>query len=89
MLRVLEQYMEETSKLANMNISMLVTGERILQAKMEDIVKELHHNTMVLPRGIEQRTEYLEQELEWVQVLISKVLQLINKGKIITDSLGK
>jgi len=56
---------------------------------MSDILNELRHNTMILTKAIDHRTDSLEQELEWSNALLSKARQLLYNSRIITANLEK
>jgi len=58
----------------------------LLQAKLTDVLKELRQNTVTLTQGIESRTEFLAQELDWLSVFQAKSLQLVHKGKKLSNS---
>jgi len=73
-LKILERYTEESSQRTKLDVSRLVTGELILQSRMSDMLNELRHNTMILTRAIDHRTDSLEQEPEWSNALLSKAL---------------
>jgi len=70
-----------------MEVRRLVTGERLLQAKVIDVLQELRQSTTALTQGIESRTEFLAQELDWLSVFQAKALQLIHKGWKLSNSL--
>jgi len=70
-----------------MEVGRLITGERLLQAKVNDVLRKLRESTMILTRGIESRTEYLGQELDWLSVFQSQALKLLHNGKKLTQSL--
>jgi len=89
-LKTLERYTDESSRRTKqLHVSRLITEERILQNKMTENQNELLHNTMVLTIVIEHRSDNLKQELDWTNVLLSKALQLLYNGKIITANLEK
>jgi len=65
-LKALERYTNDTSKTTRMEVNRLVTGEKLLQAKVVDVLQELRQRTITLTQGIESRTEFLAQELDWL-----------------------
>jgi len=86
-LKALERYTDDTSKTTRMEVNRLVTGERLLQAKVNDVLHELRLSTITLTEEIEARTEYIQKVLEWMGVFQNKALQLVHKGRKLTDSL--
>jgi len=91
-LKALECYRDDSSKTTRMEVSRLVTGERLLQAKVVDVLQELRQSTITLTQGIKSRTEFLAQELDWLSVFQSKAfffynLQFIHEGRKLSNSL--
>jgi len=86
-LKALECYTDDSSKTTKMEVSRLVTGEKLLQVKVVDVLQEIRQSTITLTQGIESRTEFLAQELDWLSVFQAKVLQLIHKGRKLSNSL--
>jgi len=86
-LKGLERYTDDSSKTTRMEVSRLVTGEKLLQAKVVYVLQELRQSTTSLTQGIESRTEFLAQELDWLSVFQAKALQLILKGRKLSYSL--
>jgi len=70
-----------------MEVNRLVTGEKLLQAKVVDVLQELRQSSITLTQGIESWTEFLAKELDWLSVFQNKSLQLIHKGRKLTNSL--
>jgi len=88
--KTLERYTDDSSKTTRMEVSRLVTGERLLQAKVTEVLRELRDITIIiLIGGIESRTEYLAQELDWLSVFQSKTLKLLHNSMKLTNSLQK
>jgi len=79
-LKILERYTDDSTKTTRMKVGRLITGEKLLQAKVTDVLRELGESTMILTRGIESRTEYLTQELDWLSVFQSIALKLLHNG---------
>jgi len=86
-LKILERYTDDSTKTSRMEVGRLIPGEKLLKAKVTDVLRELRENTMILTRGIESRTEYLTQELAWLSVFQSMALTLLHNGKKLTHSL--
>jgi len=86
-LKALERYTDDSSKTTKLEVSRLVTGERLLQAKVVDVLQEVRQSTITLTQGIKSRTEFLAQELYWLSVFQAKALQLIHKGRKLSNSL--
>jgi len=86
-LKTLERYTDDSYKTTRMEVSRLVTGEKLLQAKVTDVLGELRKSTIILTQGIESRTKHLAQELDWQSVFQSKALKLLHNGKKVTHSL--
>jgi len=87
-LKILDRYTDDSTKTTRMEVGRLITGENILQAKVTDVLGELRESSMILTRGIESRTEYLAQELDWLSVFQSKAIKLLHNGKKLTHSLN-
>jgi len=51
-LKALERYTDDSSKSTKMEVSRLLTGERLLQAKVIDVLQELRQSTTALTKGI-------------------------------------
>jgi len=51
-LKALDRYTDDSSKSTKMEVSRLVTGERLLQAKVIDVLQELSQSTTALTKGI-------------------------------------
>jgi len=51
------------------------------------VLQELRQSTITLTQGIESRTEFLGQELDWLSVFHAKALQLIHMGRKLNNSL--
>jgi len=51
------------------------------------VLQELRQSTITLTQGIESCTEFLAQELDWLSVFQAKALQLIHKGRRLSNSL--
>jgi len=47
-LKTLERYTDDRSKTTKMEVSRLVTGEKLLQAKVVDVLQELRQSTTAL-----------------------------------------
>jgi len=86
-LMALERYTDDSSKTTKMEVSKLLTGERLLQAKVIEVLQELRQSTTALTQGIESRTEFFAQELDWLSVFQAKALQLIHKERKLSNSL--
>jgi len=70
-------------------VNRLIKGEKLLQAKVSDVLKELRISTVMLTEGIKSRADYLMQEMEWIGTLQAKTIKLLYHGKIVTNSLQK
>jgi len=68
-------------------VNRLVTGEKLLQAEITDVLREMGESAIILTRGIESRTDYLAQEIDWFSVLQAKTLQILYSGKILSANL--
>jgi len=86
-LEALESYTDDSSKTTRMEVNRLVTGEKLLQAKVDDVLQELRLSTITLTGEIEARTVYVLQALDWMSVFQNKALLLVHKGRKLTDSL--
>jgi len=70
-------------------VNRLVTGKKLLQAKVTDVLKELRVSTVMLTEGLASRADYQMQEIEWISTLQAKTIKLLFHGKIVTNSLQK
>jgi len=86
-LKALERYTDDSSKTTRMEVNRLVTGERLLQAKVVDVLQELRESTKILSQEIDGRTEFLVKINDWLGVFQNKALQLVHKVRKLSNSL--
>jgi len=87
--KTLERYTDDSSKSTRMEVGRLMTGERLSQANITEVLKELRESLKILTRGIESCTEYLAQELDWLSVFQCKTLKLLHNGKKLANNLQR